>query len=154
MLNHDEFIKGDAGITTIEVTLLLPLLFVILAMTYEVLKFQNDIAMVYFNEEFATQHVDLALLNNQSSKIKLNFIDDLNNNNNSFYFNSLKYSDLTILCYDNIDTKYSRACSKNTKLIKINYIVRRMYTSDITNKIVSLPRILHREVFITNDYYD
>jgi len=153
MLNHNKFIKDNDGIATIEVTLLLPILFVILAMTYEVLKFQNDIAMVYFNEEFAVQHVDLALLANKPGDIKLNFLSDLNNNSNAFYFNSLEYSGLTISCYENIDVNYKRSCSKKTKLIKINYTVKRRYTSDITTKIVSLPKMLQREVFITNDYY-
>ncbi|BEM16416.1 TadE/TadG family type IV pilus assembly protein [Serratia marcescens] len=143
----------ERGISTIEASVLLPILFIILMMIYEVLRFQNDISIIYFNEEFASQRVDLSFLDNDVEKINENFLADLNKSGSEFYFSALLYSEPKITCYEDINIKVSKKCGKKTKLINIAYQIQREYSSDWISDLLSFPQQFDREVFIVNDYF-
>ncbi len=154
MINIFERIeREERGISTIEVSVLLPILFIILMMIYEVLRFQNDISIIYFNEEFSSQRVDLSFLNNDVEKINENFLADLKKSGSEFYFSALVYSETKITCYEDLNIKIGKKCGKKTKLIKISYQIQREYSSDWISGLLSFPKKFDREVFIVNDYF-
>lgn len=144
----------DNGIATVETSILLPLILIIIALFYETLRFQNDISVIYYNEELATRRVDLALLKDDIFKISNKFLVDLSGDDEQFHFSQLTYSKLTMKCFDNIDLKANIKCGSKAKIINFSYQVSREYTNDFINKILSFPTNINREVFIVNDYYN
>lgn len=149
----NRYINNENGVSSIEACLLLPVIFFIIAMIYEVLKFQNDIAVIYINEEVATNHVDLSFLDKKVDAMTVDYLYFLNKYGNEFYFNSLSYSDVAIRCYKHINLTLVAPCDKNAKLISITYKVKREFTNDYISDFLSLPQQFDREVFVINDYY-
>lgn len=150
---HD-LLSDERGVSTLEFILTFIIVMLVIMSIYDVLKFQNDIGMVSYNEQIAKHRVDLARLNEDSNIIKEGFESSLNEANKNEFFSSLQYYDLTMECYSGLSLKYSIKCNEKIKLIKFSYKVRRKYTDNFVSALLNIPVVFDREIFVVNDYYN
>lgn len=146
-------VNSDKGVTSIETTMVFFILFLMIMFTYEFLKFQSNISLIYINEALASEKIDLALLDGKSDKLRDNFLTQLKSSSTGGWFNALSYSDIAVECYASVSTQQPDKCSNSSKIIKISYRVTRLFTNDQICSISSLPVTLAREVLAVNDYY-
>lgn len=153
MLNLFKKIKADNGAAAIEFTMVFLLLFVIIAVTYEYLKYQTDISLIHLNEALATERIDMALLKVDPDKIEGQFLTQLKSTQSNGFFDGVSYSNVKMECYSSIRSTTTASCDEKSKIIKISYTVKRLYVSKIINDLAKLPTTLDREIIAINDYY-
>lgn len=149
-----DFLKDERGFATLEFSFTFFILMIMIMSIYDVLKFQNDMGMVYFNEQAAKHRVDLVLLNGKSDEIVKNFEAELDKSGRNTFFRSLRYFDVTLRCYNSLSLDYAVTCGKTSKLLRVNYKVRRKFTDNYISALLNIPVEFEREVFIVNDYYN
>lgn len=149
-----DFIRDDRGIASLEFTFTILIVMLMIMSIYDVLKFQNDMGTVFYNEEIARHRVSLVLLGDNNEELIENFESELNDLNKNNFFSSLIYSDLSISCFDSLNTQYPVRCSKKIKLLKFSYKVKRKYTDNYISALLKMPVVFEREVFVVNDYYN
>lgn len=150
---HD-LLHDERGVSTLEFTFTFLIIMLVIMSIYDVLKFQNDIGMVFYNEQIAKHRVDLVKLNEESDTIKDYFELTLNEANENNFFSSLQYSDLNMYCYNSLVLEHPVECDKKIKLIKFSYKVRRKYTDNFISTLLNIPVVFDREIFVVNDYYN
>jgi len=150
---HD-LLDDERGISTIEFTFVFFIAMLMIMSIYDVLKFQNDIGMVFYNEQIARHRIDLVKLVEKSDEIVQDFERELNEANNNNFFSSLEYSEISLTCYNSLDLKYSVNCGKSVKVLRFNYQVKRMYTDSYISKLLNLPVTFSREIYVVNDYFN
>ncbi|MFP2428849.1 TadE/TadG family type IV pilus assembly protein [Enterobacter ludwigii] len=153
MVLKSVLIKSEDGVASVETAIVFYLLFLLIMFAYEFINFQSNISLIYINEEIAIERMDMALLNSEPGELSSNFLAQLNSTASGRYLNALAYSDVKVECYNSISDTLNSACSPNSKIIKVSYIVKRRFASKWLCDIASLPVILEREVFNVNDYY-
>lgn len=146
-------LSSEEGVTAVETTIVLFVLLLLIMFTYELLKFQSNISLIYINEEAAIQRMDMALLNNKPEKLDANFMKELKSTVSGNFFNALVYDNVKVECYSSITSTSTDTCSSKTKIIKVSYQVKRLFSSKWLCDLASLPITLEREVLTVNDYY-
>lgn len=146
-------LRSESGIASIETSMVFMIIFVFIMFTYEILKFQNDMAMIALNESLATERSDLALLKNEPGKLSFFFDEQIQSMGGGKYFNSLKYQPSEVECYSDLSKSTAETCSDMSKIIKFSYKVERLASSDEICELFGFPIILSREIITVNDYY-
>ncbi|EGT5657361.1 MULTISPECIES: hypothetical protein [Citrobacter] len=145
--------ESESGVASIETSMVFLIIFMFIMFTYEILKFQNDMAMIALNESLATERSDLALLKSEPDKLSFDFDEQIKSLGTGNYFNSLKYKPSAVECYSDISKTTAEKCSEKSKIIKFSYEVKRLASSDEICELFGLPVVLIRETIAVNDYY-
>jgi len=149
-----DFLKDERGVVSIEAPICILVIMILISLIYEVLKFQNDISMISVNEQTASQKIDISLLNSRFSQLVGQFSSQLNEGSKNNYSSALSYSKVSITCYDDLNLKVEKICSRYIKIFKFSYTVTRRFTNPVFTSLLSMPTVIKREVFVINDYYN
>ncbi|NUU69105.1 hypothetical protein HQN64_23855 [Enterobacteriaceae bacterium BIT-l23] len=153
MNSYTDTLSCERGVATIEMSMVFMIIFVFIVFTYELLKFQNDVMMIAFNEDLAVARIDLAKLNDNPVQLATDFDQQIQSSGQWEYFNSLSYKPSQIQCFDNISQRTPGNCSEKSKLIKFTYQVEREKSAEEICELLGLPITLSREVITVNDYF-
>lgn len=154
MKMKNDFFHDERGIASLEFTLTILIVMLMIMAIYDVLKFQNDMGTVFYNEQVARHRVSLVLLGDNNEKLIENFEDELNELNKNNFLSSLTYFDISLSCFDSLNTRYPVYCGKKIKLLKFSYKVKRKYTDNYISELLKIPVVFEREIFVVNDYYN
>ena len=146
-------LRSETGIASIETSMVFMIIFLFIMFTYEILKFQNDMAMIALNESLAMERSDLAFLKNEPRKLSVYFDEQMQSMGGGQYFNSLKYQPSEVKCYSDLSKTTSETCNEMSKIIKFTYKVERLASSEEICELFGFPIILSREIVTVNDYY-
>lgn len=143
-------LNSENGSAALEAPVAIFILMLLISFIYEFLKYQHDIAMIYYSEQIAVSRVNVADLKDKSSSIPNAFLGQLKESSEG-PFDAIDYSNVVMTCQDKNFNKVS--CNQYSRIIRFSYLARREYINVMINDFFSLPVTLNREVYLFNDYY-